>query len=511
MVVLDVDHPDIEDFIETKAQGREQDPRPARRRLRHGPRRRGHHLGPVPERQQLRPRQRRVHERGRGRRRVRPATRGSPARPSRRSTPRGCSARSPRPPGSAPTPACSTTTRSTTGTPTRRRAASPQATRAREYLSLDNSSCNLASLNLLKFLKADDTFDAVKFAQMCELIITAMDISITLRRVPDGEDPRHHQGLPPARHRLRQPRRAADGHRARLRLRRRPRHRRRDHQPDDRERVQDVAPSSPRSSARTTATSRTRRRTSGSCACTPTPAPRPSPAADVRPGHPRPGEQDLAGVRCVSARPDGYRNAQASLLAPTGTIGFMMDCDTTGIEPDLALVKFKKLVGGGSMQIVNQTVPRALKNLGYQARAGRGDHRVHRRARPRGERARPRPEHYEVFDCAMGERVDQPDGPRPDDGRGPAVPFRLDLQDGQHAGERHRRGRRADLLRGLEARPEGAGDLPRQLQGRPAALAPRRRPRRPRRAEPFRLRSAAPSRTSTGRSAGGCPRPAPRP
>ena len=55
---------------------------------------------------------------------------------------------------------------------------------------------------------------------------------------------------------------------------------------------------------------------------------------------------------------NGYRNAQASLLAPTGTIGLMMDCDTTGIEPDLALVKFKKLVGGGSMQIVNQTVPR---------------------------------------------------------------------------------------------------------------------------------------------------------
>ena len=54
------------------------------------------------------------------------------------------------------------------------------------------------------------------------------------------------------------------------------------------------------------------------------------------------------------------------MLAPTGTIGLMMDCDTTGIEPDLALVKFKKLVGGGSMQIVNQTVPRALAALGYQ-------------------------------------------------------------------------------------------------------------------------------------------------
>jgi ribonucleoside-diphosphate reductase alpha chain len=61
----------------------------------------------------------------------------------------------------------------------------------------------------------------------------------------------------------------------------------------------------------------------------------------------------------------GIRNSQASLLAPTGTIGFMMDCDTTGIEPDLGLVKFKKLVGGGTMTIVNQTVPRALKALGY--------------------------------------------------------------------------------------------------------------------------------------------------
>jgi ribonucleoside-diphosphate reductase alpha chain len=61
----------------------------------------------------------------------------------------------------------------------------------------------------------------------------------------------------------------------------------------------------------------------------------------------------------------GVRNSQASVLAPTGTIGLMMDCDTTGIEPDLGLVKFKKLVGGGNMQIVNQTVPRALRKLNY--------------------------------------------------------------------------------------------------------------------------------------------------
>ncbi|HVR41140.1 MAG TPA: vitamin B12-dependent ribonucleotide reductase, partial [Thermoanaerobaculia bacterium] len=65
---------------------------------------------------------------------------------------------------------------------------------------------------------------------------------------------------------------------------------------------------------------------------------------------------------------NGYRNAQISVLAPTGTIAFMMDCDTTGIEPDIALVKYKKLVGGGMLKIVNQTVPTALKRLGYDAK-----------------------------------------------------------------------------------------------------------------------------------------------
>src|SRR5206468_12445470 len=61
----------------------------------------------------------------------------------------------------------------------------------------------------------------------------------------------------------------------------------------------------------------------------------------------------------------GYRNAQATVLAPTGTISFLMDCDTTGIEPDFSLVKFKELVGGGTMTIVNKTVPMALETLGY--------------------------------------------------------------------------------------------------------------------------------------------------
>src|SRR5262249_25517270 len=61
----------------------------------------------------------------------------------------------------------------------------------------------------------------------------------------------------------------------------------------------------------------------------------------------------------------GYRNAQATVLAPTGTIGLLMDCDTTGIEPDFALVKWKKLAGGGYFKIVNQALPQALKKLGY--------------------------------------------------------------------------------------------------------------------------------------------------
>src|SRR5680860_1851151 len=61
----------------------------------------------------------------------------------------------------------------------------------------------------------------------------------------------------------------------------------------------------------------------------------------------------------------GYRNSQVTVLAPTGTIGFLMDCDTTGIEPDIALVKYKLLAGGGMLKLVNRTVPMALERLGY--------------------------------------------------------------------------------------------------------------------------------------------------
>ncbi len=101
----------------------------------------------------------------------------------------------------------------------------------------------------------------------------------------------------------------------------------------------------------------------------------------------------------------GVRNSQASLLAPTGTIGFMMDCDTTGIEPDLGLVKFKKLVGGGTMTIVNQTVPRALKALGYNKK--QIDAIVKHIDEEKTILGAPglKKEHEPVFACSMGDNA----------------------------------------------------------------------------------------------------------
>ncbi|MFZ9340732.1 MAG: vitamin B12-dependent ribonucleotide reductase, partial [Ilumatobacteraceae bacterium] len=101
----------------------------------------------------------------------------------------------------------------------------------------------------------------------------------------------------------------------------------------------------------------------------------------------------------------GVRNSQASVLAPTGTIGLMMDCDTTGIEPDLGLVKFKKLVGGGNMTIVNQTVPRALAKLGYEKPVA--DRIVQYIDTNKTIVGSPdlRTEHLAAFACSMGDNV----------------------------------------------------------------------------------------------------------
>src|ERR1044072_7999164 len=101
----------------------------------------------------------------------------------------------------------------------------------------------------------------------------------------------------------------------------------------------------------------------------------------------------------------GYRNAQASVLAPTGTISFLMDCDTTGIEPDFSLVKYKELVGGGNMVIANRTVPMALRTLGYNdAEIEQIEAHITQHGSIGGAPGL-KAEHLEVFDVAVGERA----------------------------------------------------------------------------------------------------------
>jgi len=102
-----------------------------------------------------------------------------------------------------------------------------------------------------------------------------------------------------------------------------------------------------------------------------------------------------------SGRRNGYRNAQVTVLAPTGTIGFMMDCDTTGVEPDLALIKYKKLVGGGVIKIVNNTVPQALIKVGYTP--GQVEQIVSHIDSTGTIEGAPhlKPEHLAVFDCSF--------------------------------------------------------------------------------------------------------------
>ena len=184
----------------------------------------------------------------------------------------------------------------------------------------------------------------------------------------------------------------------------------------------------------------------------------------------------------------GYRNAQATVLAPTGTISFLMDCDTTGVEPDFSLVKFKELVGGGQMTIVNRTVPLALQTLGYseqqveQIEAHLAEHGTIIGAP--GLAA----EHLPVFDVAVGERAISPHGPPEDDGRRAAVHLRRDLKDRQPAADGDGRGHRRRLHPSVAPRHQGFGDLPRRLEDR--AGAAHRRRRRTRRLPPTSTRSS---------------------
>jgi ribonucleoside-diphosphate reductase alpha chain len=277
-----------------------------------------------------------------------------------------------------------------------------------EYVHLDNSSCNLASINLLKFLREDDTFAVEQFRQITELIITAMDISICFADFPTEkitETTRTYRQLGIGYANL-GALLMATGHAY------------------DSEGGRAIA------AAITSLMTGTAYRRSAELAAVVGPyggyERNATAHKRVMRKHAEASRQikpfggmdeeilvvaNKAWDKCLTlGEKNGYRNAQASLLAPTGTIGLMMDCDTTGVEPDLALVKFKKLVGGGSMQIVNQTVPRALKNLGYQPEQVEAIVEYIAEHGHVVDAPGLRLEHYEVFDCAMGERAIGPMG-----------------------------------------------------------------------------------------------------
>ena len=277
-----------------------------------------------------------------------------------------------------------------------------------EYMSLDNSSCNLASLNLLKFLTDEDRFDAATFAKAVEIIITAMDISICFADFPTesiGETTRNYRQLGIGYANLGALLMAtghgydSDGGRA-------------------------------FAAAITSLMTGTSYRRSAELAGIVGPYNGYARNADAHQRVMRKHQAANDALRTVSSidgdvhklatkewaqvvklgADKGFRNAQASVLAPTGTIGFMMDCDTTGIEPDFSLVKFKKLVGGGSMQIVNQTIPRALKKLGYTAETAEAIVEYISEHGHVVDAPGLKTEHYEVFDTAMGLRAIKPMG-----------------------------------------------------------------------------------------------------
>ncbi len=269
-----------------------------------------------------------------------------------------------------------------------------------EYMHLDNSACNLASLNLLKYLKDDNSFDIEAFKHSVELIFTAQEILVGYSEYPTERITKNAKAY----------RELGIGYANLGALL--------------------MAQGLPYDSAegRAQAAAMTALMTGHAYATSAKLARRVGPFTGFtkdREGMLRVlsmhreevGKIDagLVSEELLSAAATawdeavelgeryGVRNSQASVLAPTGTIGLMMDCDTTGIEPDLGLVKSKKLVGGGTMSIVNQTVPRALRALGYTKT--QADDIVNYIDQEKTILGAPhlKKEHEPVFACSMGD------------------------------------------------------------------------------------------------------------
>src|SRR5512133_2179102 len=270
-----------------------------------------------------------------------------------------------------------------------------------EYMFLDDSACNLASLNLMHFRSIDGGFDAESFKRAVDLTILAQEILVGNARYPTEAIGKNSEAYRPL----------GLGYANLGALL--------------------MASGLPYDSdaGRACAAAITALMTGEAYAMSARIAERVGPFA----GYERNREPFLAVIRKHAQHVDwidptlidagllgaardawadalhqgmesGYRNAQVSVLAPTGTIGFMMDCDTTGIEPDIALIKYKKLVGGGMLKIVNNTVPLALQRLGYSADAITGIlHFIDEMETIEGAPDL-RAEHLPVFDCAFKAR-----------------------------------------------------------------------------------------------------------
>lgn len=271
-----------------------------------------------------------------------------------------------------------------------------------EYMHLDNSACNLASINLLRFLSPENKFDTEGFKQAVEIMITAQEILVGYSSYPTESITKNAKAF----------RELGLGYAnigALLMAKGLP------YNSDEGRNY--AAAITALMTGHAYATSAKLARKVGTfdgyeVNRRPMLNVLDMHRAEVAKIDPSLVPEDLLNSAQIAwddavdlANKYGVRNSQASVLAPTGTIGLMMDCDTTGVEPDLGLVKVKKLVGGGTMSIVNQTIPRALKSLGYEQEQITDIIKYIDEEKTIVGSPHLKAEHLPVFACSMGDNV----------------------------------------------------------------------------------------------------------
>ncbi len=272
-----------------------------------------------------------------------------------------------------------------------------------EYMSIDDSACNLASLNLMKFRKEDGELDVEAFEHAVDVVFLAQEIAVGYSSYPTPEIERNAKAY----------RQLGLGYAnlgALLMARGLP-------YDSDEGRAYAAAITALMTGRGYRKSAQVAKRMGAFAGYQPNAAAmigviakHRAAVGNINHSDSVPGDLLEASRRAWDEALDlgevsGFRNAQATVLAPTGTISFMMDCDTTGVEPDFSLVKSKKLVGGGEITIVNKTVPMALSELGYAPRETEEvvafiDERNTVVGAPHLKT-----DHYPVFDCAIGERA----------------------------------------------------------------------------------------------------------